>query len=94
LNALTSDALVALVEAGLEAHGVEKVVPATEMLADAYTAFKRGAMAKAALNAELARSNAESVNVPTDLEEQVRSYLAEHPMSTWTDAVRIVVATP
>ena len=55
-----------------------KVVPAADMLAETYAAFKRRRMARQALEAELARLNAEPVDVPADL-ERVRAYLDEHP---------------
>jgi predicted amidohydrolase YtcJ len=51
----------------------------------------RGAMAKAALEAELARLNAEPVNVPDDLDQQVRAYLDENPEETWDAAVKGIV---
>ena len=91
LNALTSRQLVDLVEAGLIAQGVSKVTPPQETLAGTYAAFKRGAMAKAALEAELARLNAEPVDVPDDIVERVRAYLVEHREETWDDAVRAVM---
>jgi hypothetical protein len=45
-------------------------------------------MATAALDAELARLNAEPVAIPDNLAERVRGYLYEHPKETWDDAVR------
>src|SRR5262249_56265252 len=41
LNALTSDALVAMIERKLEEHGVTKVVPDDKVLKDTYRAFHR-----------------------------------------------------
>ena len=40
LNALTSDALIEMIETKLKAHGIEKVVPG-ELLADTYVAFHK-----------------------------------------------------
>jgi hypothetical protein len=42
LNALPSDELVAFIERKLTEHGVAKVVPDDDMLAETYRAFKRG----------------------------------------------------
>ncbi len=88
LNAMTSDQFVAFVESKLTEHGAVKVVPSAETLAGAYAAFRRGAMATAALDAELARVNAVPVDVPDDLAERVRGYLHEHPKETWDNAFR------
>jgi DNA topoisomerase VI subunit B len=91
LNAMTSDQFIAFVERKLEEHGVAKVVPNTDLLAETYTAFRRSALATSALRAELARLNASLVDVPTDLERQVRAYLADQPAAAWDDAVLAIV---
>ena len=39
LNAMTSDALIAMIERKLQAHGLEKVLPDDDLLAEAYRAF-------------------------------------------------------
>ena len=70
LNAMSSDVFVAFVERKLNEHGVAKVVPPPSTLAETFTAFKRGAAAQAALKAEMARLNAEPVDVPSDLDAQ------------------------
>jgi hypothetical protein len=90
LNAMTSDVFVAFVERKLSEHGVAKVVPAPSTLAEAFTAFRRGAAAQAALKAEMARLNAEPVEVPADLEKRVRDHLAENPEETWDAALRAI----
>ena len=79
LNAMTSDVFVAFVERKLSEHGVAKVVPAPSTLAEAFTAFRRGAAAQAALKAEMARLNAEPVEVPADLEKRVRDASCGEP---------------
>jgi DNA topoisomerase VI subunit B len=91
LNAMTSRQLVDLVEAGLNEHGVGKVVPPPETLSLTYAALKRGAIARAALEAELERLNAELVDVPDDLAGQVRAYLDEHREETWDDAIKAIM---
>ena len=84
LNAMTSDVFVRFVEDGLSAHGVTKVVPATATLAETYAAVRRGAMARRALESELARLNGAIIETPADLEQRVRDHLAAHPEETGT----------
>ena len=91
LNAMASDQFVAFVERGLTAHGVAKVIPTPETLAETFATFKRGAMAEKALKAELERLNAKPVRTPRDLEARVRAHLAENPADTWDKAVRAIV---
>jgi hypothetical protein len=67
-----------------------KVIPAPSTLAEAFTAFRRGAAAQAALKAEMARLNAEPVEVPADLEKRVRDHLAENREETWDAALRAI----
>jgi hypothetical protein len=55
-----------------------------------YAAFRHGVLAPQALEAELERLNAMPVDIPADLEQQVRDHLAAHPEETWDQAVRAV----
>jgi hypothetical protein len=91
LNALSSDRFIAFVERKLTAHGVAKVIPTRETLAETFATFKRGAAAEKALKAELERLNASPVRTPRDLEARVRTHLAESPADTWDKAVRAIV---
>ena len=78
------------VERKINEHGVAKVVPAPSTLGEAFTAFRRGAAAQAALKAEMARLNAEPVEVPSDLDAQVRAYLEDNPEETWDAALKAI----
>jgi hypothetical protein len=91
LNAMASDVFVAFVRRKLAEHGAAKVIPSSEMLTEAFTAFKRGAMAKAALEAELERLNAEPVVVPADLDAQVQVRLKADPKLAWDEAVKAIM---
>jgi hypothetical protein len=91
LNAMPSDVLIQFVERKLNENGVAKVIPSAEMLAEAFTTFKRGRLAYAALKAELERLNKEPVDVPADLEQRVRDHLAENPTETWDSAVKAII---
>jgi hypothetical protein len=90
LNAMPSDMFVRFVEDGLRTHGVEKVVPDASLLANAYVAMKRSAQAGTALAAELERLNADPVETPAGLADEVRRRLAENPAATWDDAVKAI----
>jgi hypothetical protein len=93
LNALTSDALVEMIERKLQDHGLQKVVPDSETLAETYCAFHRSHLLREKFE-EMAKAfdvEAEAVEVPDDLEEQVRTILEEHPELRWDDAIQIVL---
>jgi hypothetical protein len=92
LNSMTSDRFVRFVEDKLVENGVTKVMPPIATLAEAYAALRRGAEAARALEAELARLNAEPVATPADLEQRVPAYLAEHPASSWDEAIEALVS--
>ena len=91
LNAMSSDVFIDFVERKLTENGVAKVILSVETLAKTFTAYKRGAMAQAALRAELMRLNALPVDVPADLERQVRDWLEQNREETWDDAVKAIM---
>jgi hypothetical protein len=90
LNAMSSDVFVEFVERKLNEHGVAKVIPAPATLAEAFTAFRRGAAAQAALEPEMARLNAEPVEVPSDLDARLRAHLEDNPEETWDAALKAI----
>ena len=93
LNAMTSDALIEMIERKLKAYGLRKVVPADDILADAYRAFHRSQQLRRkfqAMQAEFDKS-ADEVEIPQDLSEQVRAILDQHPDLRWDDAIQIVL---
>jgi hypothetical protein len=93
LNAMTSDALVAMIERKLDAYGLEKVVPDDDLLAETYRAFHRSHRLRERFT-EMEQQfdkEAESADIPDDLEEQVRAVLAEHTDLRWDDAIQIVL---
>jgi hypothetical protein len=64
------------------------VTPSPETLNQTYAAFRRGALARRVLEAQLEQLNAEPVDVPDDLEDRVRAHFEENPTDTWDAAVR------
>jgi hypothetical protein len=90
LNAMPSDQLVAFVERKLKEHGVEKVVPDTEELAKAYRLFERGHRIQQIVEEELKKFDGAAAEAPDDIEDSVRTILANDPAIRWIDAVGMV----
>jgi hypothetical protein len=93
LNAMASDALVAMIERKLRAHGLQKVIPDGELLGKTYQAFHRSQELRKKfekLEDEFATAHTE-IEVPENLQEQVRAVLDEHDDLRWDDAVQIVL---
>ena len=91
-NAITSRQLVDFVERKLQEHGIGKVVPNENELADAYRLFAHGREVAQVIERELAKLNGDSpVQIPTDLRERVARYLAKHPTMRWDEAVASVL---
>jgi hypothetical protein len=89
LNAFTSDQFIAWLEAKLDEHGVEKVIPEADVLTTQY----RRALARHAVNdkideiASSIRDDADAAEIPADLADQVRELLDDDPSMSWDDAV-------
>jgi hypothetical protein len=93
LNAMASDALIEMIERKLEDYGLEKVVPDDETLAKTYRAFHRSDELREKFT-EMATAfdnEAAAVEIPEDLQEQVRAVLDEHNDLRWDDAIQIVL---
>jgi Topoisomerase 6 subunit A/Spo11, Toprim domain len=87
LNAFTSDALVAWMEAKFAQHGVTKVVPDEETLKAAYSRAVRITRLEARLRqAEEELEETGQASAPKHLAQSVRARLAETPARAW-DAV-------
>jgi hypothetical protein len=91
LNALTSRQLVDLIERRLEENGVEKIIPDDDKLAEAFRAYARAPKIKEAIEKAIAEMPDDAVEVPADLEEQVKAYLEENPECPWEEAVAEIV---
>jgi len=92
LNAMTSAQFIGLIERKLAEHGVRKVIPDKERLADAYRLFVRSDRTKAIVEAAIAGMADEPIAVPRDLDKQVRAILRKEPALSWETAVRKVLA--
>jgi hypothetical protein len=90
LNAFASDELVEFIEQKLEEHGIKKVVPDDERLADAFRLFVHSARVKEIVETALEDDDRELIEVPADLSKQVDAYLKAHPEEPWEVAVRTI----
>ena len=93
LNALTSDALVAMIETKLKAYGLKKVVPDEDLLAETYRAFHRSHELRERFEEmeEEFDEEADAIEIPRGLKKRVRAILAEHDDLRWDDAIRLVL---
>jgi hypothetical protein len=93
LNAMTSDALVAMIERKLQAYGLEKVVPDEGVLAETYRAFHRSQRLRERFEAMVQQfdKEADAADIPDDLKEQVLAVLAEHDDLRWDDGIQVVL---
>jgi hypothetical protein len=91
LNAMPSDALIAMIERKLQDYGLEKVVPEEDLLAETYRAFHHSQELRKKFEKIKNEFKAAEIEVPTDLKEQVRAVLDEHDDLRWDDAVQILL---
>ena len=93
LNAMTSDALVAMIERKLKAYGLKKVVPDGDLLAKTYRAFHRSQRLQKRFKRMEQQFDNESAatKIPQDLDQRVRAILAKHAGLRWDDANQLVL---
>jgi len=90
LNAFTSDQLVEWIEAKLEEHGITKITPEDDYLAQA---FRQAAAAEylrdhAKEIGVKARRHAAEVSIPSNLRDTVKKKLEADPIMGWEKAIR------
>jgi hypothetical protein len=91
LNAMTSDALIAMLERKLQDHGLEKAIPDDDVLAEAYRGFHRSKELREAFEDMESEFEESEIEVPETLNNQVRAVLEKHPDLRWDDAIKIVL---
>ncbi|MBB4369116.1 hypothetical protein GGD63_001904 [Bradyrhizobium sp. cir1] len=93
LNAMTSDALIAMIERKLNEYGLGKVIPDDDLLARTYHAFHRSQQLRERFEEleEQFEDEDSEIEVPGDLAEQVRAVLDTHGDLRWDDAIQIVL---
>jgi hypothetical protein len=91
LNAMTSRQLINFVEAKLQQHGIQKVIPNRHTLTDTYREFAASDRLSEEfdkLKEKLEQETESPIEVPADLEANVKKLIAENPDITWHHAVR------
>ena len=91
LNAMTSVALVAMIERKLSEYGLTKVVPDDALLAKGYRAFHRSQQLREKFEQIESTFENTKIRVPKNLRDQVCAILTKHTDLRWDDAVRIVL---
>jgi hypothetical protein len=93
LNAMTARLLVDFVEDKLKQHGIQKVIPDDETLAETYRMFTASDRLSEAFD-EMKKAQSESeaaVKVPDDLKAKVAAKLQEQPDLSWHRALQHIV---
>lgn len=89
INAMSTPQLLELVETNLIAHGIKKVVPHANTLAEAYRKQIKYRRVAEAIEEAIRKAEGELGEIPTpdDLPERVAAYLKDNPTAPWADAV-------
>jgi len=91
LNAMTSDALIAMIERKLKAYGLNKVIPDDALLAEAYQAFHRSKELRQQFEEIESKFEASEIKVPKYLKYRVCAILKQHSDLRWDEALQIVL---
>jgi hypothetical protein len=91
LNAMTSDALIAMIERKLKEYGLKKVIPDDALLAEAYRTFHRSNELREKFEETESEFEESEIKVPENLKDQVDAILKKHPDLHWDDALKIVL---
>jgi hypothetical protein len=91
LNAMTSDALIAMIERKLKDYGLQKVIPDDELLGEAYQEFHRNEELREQFEEIESEFEESEIKVPKTLKNQVRAILTKHPDLRWDEALKIVL---
>jgi hypothetical protein len=91
LNAMTSDALIAMIERKLKTYGLKKVIPDDDLLGEAYREFHRSKELQEKFEDMESKFKESKIQVPKNLKNQVRAILTKHPDLRWDDALKIAL---
>ena len=93
LNAMASDDFIEMIERKLDDYGLKKVVPDDALLAKTYRGFHRSQQLRKEFEKveKTFDKEAGEVEIPEDLEAQVRAVLTKHGDLRWDDAVQLVL---
>ena len=88
LNALTSDELVALIERKLAKHGIRKVIPNDDTLADAYRRMRKQAVVQEKIEKLIEDLDEQDVKVPSGLRQRINKAIKVDPTQSWDAIMR------
>jgi Topoisomerase 6 subunit A/Spo11, Toprim domain len=91
LNAMTSAALIAMIERKLKAYGLKKVIPDDKLLAKTYRTFHRSNELREEFEELESEYEESKIKVPKNLKTRVQAILKKHPDLRWDDALKIVL---
>jgi hypothetical protein len=91
LNAMTSAALIEMIERKLKAHGLQKVIPDDDVLAKTYKEFHRSNQLREQFEELEEDFEEDEIEVPKNLSKKVSAILKKHTDLRWDDAVNIVL---
>jgi hypothetical protein len=91
LNAMTSDALIVMIERKLKTYGLKKVIPHDDLLGKAFQAFHHSQQLRVKFQKIEDEFEDTGIEVPRNLKEQVRAVLEEHSDLRWDNAIQIVL---
>jgi hypothetical protein len=91
LNAMTSDALIKMIERKLKNYGLKKVIPDDDLLAEAYQAFHRSQELREAFEELESEFKESKVKVPKGLKNKVHAVLKKQSDLRWDDAVQVIL---
>jgi hypothetical protein len=91
LNAMTSDALIAMIERKLKAHGIKKVIPDDALLDEVYRAFHRSNELREQFEEMESEFEESKIEVPKDLKHRVQAIIEMHDDLRWDDALHVVL---
>ena len=91
LNALASDQLVTLIERKLTKHGIRKVIPDDDTLADAYQRMRKQAVIQDKIDELIEELDEAEFAVPANLRQRIEKAIRADPTRSW-DAVVCEIA--
>jgi len=86
---MTSDALIEMIERKLKDHGLDKVIPDDDVLAETYKAFHRSNQLREKFEELEKEFKEDEIEVPKGLGKKVRAILKKYPDLRWDDALSI-----
>jgi hypothetical protein len=91
LNAMASDALIAMIERKLKAYGLKKVIPDDGLLGKVYRAFHHSQQLRKKFEEIKDEFKAAKIDVPRNLKDQVSAVFDKHGDLRWDDAIQVLL---